>query len=96
MTMKITLTIEQKRELKPLHSTTRDGRVRDRVAYHAFSTFQKRFEAKYPKATDRLVKDKNLSQKGFIPNNEATSKMQHGLVVFDFLFPTNKQSTITV
>ena len=27
-------------------------------AYHAFSTFQKRFEAKYPKATDCLVKDK--------------------------------------
>ncbi len=27
-------------------------------AYHAFSTFQKRFEAKYPKATDGLVKDK--------------------------------------
>lgn len=28
-------------------------------AYHAFSTFQKRFEAKYPKATDCLVKDKD-------------------------------------
>lgn len=27
-------------------------------AYHAFLTFQKRFEAKYPKATDCLVKDK--------------------------------------
>ncbi|WP_061007941.1 IS256 family transposase [Vibrio sp. CUB2] len=27
-------------------------------AYHAFSTFQKRFEAKHPKATDCLVKDK--------------------------------------
>ncbi|MGI9920589.1 transposase [Vibrio owensii] len=27
-------------------------------AYHAFSTFQKRSEAKYPKATDCLVKDK--------------------------------------
>ncbi|HHP0473037.1 TPA: IS256 family transposase [Vibrio harveyi] len=27
-------------------------------AYHAFSTFQKRFEAKYPKAIDCLVKDK--------------------------------------
>ncbi|WP_419208620.1 hypothetical protein ACN08N_06415 [Photobacterium leiognathi subsp. mandapamensis] len=39
---------------------------------------------------------KNLSQKGFIPNNEATSKMQHGLVVFYFLFPTNEQPTITV
>lgn len=39
---------------------------------------------------------KNLSQKGFIPNNETTSKMQHGLVVFYFLFPTNKQSTITI
>lgn len=25
--------------------------------YHALSTFQKRFEAKYPKATDCLVKD---------------------------------------
>lgn len=43
-----------------------------------------------------IINSKNLSQKGFIPNNEATSKMQHGLVVFDFLFPTNKQSTITV
>tara|TARA_B100001059_G_C17647878_1_gene482830 strand:- start:444 stop:845 length:402 start_codon:yes stop_codon:yes gene_type:complete len=28
-------------------------------AYHAFSTFQKRFKAKYPKATDYLVKDKD-------------------------------------
>ncbi len=47
--------------------------------------------------TDQIQKwIKNLSQKGFIPYNEATSKMQHGLVVFDFLFPTNKQSTITV
>ena len=27
-------------------------------AYHAFTTFQKRFEAKHPKATDCLVKDK--------------------------------------
>jgi hypothetical protein len=27
-------------------------------AYHAFSIFQKRFEAKNPKATDCLVKDK--------------------------------------
>ena len=43
-----------------------------------------------------LILTKSLSQKGFIPNNEATSKMQHGLVVFDFLLPTNKQSTITV
>lgn len=31
MTMKITLNLEQKRELKLLHSTTRDGRVRDRI-----------------------------------------------------------------
>ena len=27
-------------------------------AYHTFSTFQKRSEAKYPKSTDCLVKDK--------------------------------------
>lgn len=27
-------------------------------AYHAFSTFQKRFEAKYPKATNSVMKDK--------------------------------------
>ncbi|WP_423252120.1 hypothetical protein [Vibrio vulnificus] len=31
VTMKITLTIEQKRELKFLHSTTRHGRGRDRI-----------------------------------------------------------------
>lgn len=29
-----------------------------------------------------LLETKNLSQKRFIPNNEGTSKTQHGLIVF--------------
>ncbi|CAM3597855.1 hypothetical protein VIAQ111709_02695 [Vibrio aquimaris] len=41
-----------------------------------------------PQSIAKVELTKNLSQKGFIPYNEATSKMQHGLVVFDFLFPT--------
>ncbi len=45
---------------------------------------------------DGTAYHKDLSEKGFIPYNETTSKMQHGLVVIYFLFPTDKQPTIVV
>lgn len=36
---------------------------------------------------------KSLSQSDFIPDDETTGKMQHGLVIFCLLFPSSQDTT---